>query len=368
MIENVEIYRQLQEHLDKMPIGFPKAKSGSDIRLLKHLFSPEEAKIAMLLRFGWLRDLEPLETIYERAKDTDLSINELEQILDRMVKNGSIMFKKEGGKKYFGNALLAVGMFEFQVDQLTEGFVKDFRDYYREVWLFEAIRVKGAQMRVIPVEHSIEPKHHIANYDDLEKLIESTEGPFMVINCICRQMKDILDEPCKKTSRRELCLGFGKGAQIFIDLERGRSISREDALEVLRKNEEDGLVLQPDDTLELCFICSCCSCCCENLSNYVLMPNPGSFIITNYFAEVDTELCSGCGTCVEICPMKAFKLKDEISILKRKRCIGCGNCVVKCPSEAINLEQKERQFTPFPTMDDLFDRIKARKKRLDEKK
>ena len=54
MTENVEIYRQLQEHLDKMPIGFPKAKSGSDIRLLKHLFTPEEAKIAIPVSYTHL--------------------------------------------------------------------------------------------------------------------------------------------------------------------------------------------------------------------------------------------------------------------------------------------------------------------------
>jgi len=67
--EDSDIYRKLQKHLDQMPIGFPRAESGSDIRLLKHLFTLEEAKIAIFLNFGWYRDIEPLDQIYGRIKN-----------------------------------------------------------------------------------------------------------------------------------------------------------------------------------------------------------------------------------------------------------------------------------------------------------
>ncbi len=364
---DIEVYRKLQEHFDKMPIGFPAVKSGSDLRLLKHLFTPEEAKIAMLLKFGWDRDLETLETIFKRAKKTEISIEELEQILDRMAKKGSIMSKREGDKTYYGNALLVVGMFEFQVNKLTKEFVKDFEEYYMEAWLPESMKVKAAQLRTIPVEQSIEPEHNVSTYDDLEKLLETTDGPIVIVNCICKQAKDVLETPCKVTERREICMGFGKMAQLYIDQGWGRQINNEEALDILRKNEEEGHVFQPDNSQNLSFICSCCGCCCENLTKLVLLPNPGDFSITNYYAEVDSDLCSGCGTCVEICPMKAISLKDDISLIKRKRCIGCGNCVAKCPEEAISLYKRERQFTPFPTMDYLFDRVMLRKMKLIEK-
>ncbi|MFX0042820.1 MAG: 4Fe-4S dicluster domain-containing protein [Candidatus Hodarchaeota archaeon] len=364
---DIGIYRKLQEHLDKMPVGFPAEKSGADIRLLKHFFTPEEAKIAMLLKFGWDRDLETVETIFARAKNSDLSIEELEQMLDKMAKKGSIMSKRDGGKKYYGNALLAVGMFEFQVNRLTKEFVKDFEEYYKVTWYPESIRVKAAQLRTIPVEKSIEPEHNISTYDDLEKLLETTDGPFTIINCICKQVKDELETPCKVTERREICMGVGTMAQLYIDQGWGRKINKEEVLDILRKNEEEGHVLQPDNSQNLSFICSCCGCCCENLTYLALLPNPGDFSITNYYAEVDSNLCSGCGTCVEICPMKAISLKDDISLIKKKRCIGCGNCVAKCPSEAIKLLKRERQFEPFPTMDYLFDRVKLRKMKLKEK-
>ena len=364
--EDSGIYRKLQQHLDEMPVGFPPVKSGADIRLLKHLFTPEEAKIAMFLKFGWDRDLEPLETIYERVRDIEISLKELEEILDKMVAKGSIMSKKDGGKKYYGNALLMIGMFEFQVNRLTKDFVKDYEDYFIQGWLPEAFRVKAAQMRTIPVEKSIEFEHNVSTYDNITKVVDEAEGPFAILNCVCRQVKDILEDPCKATDRREVCMASGIMAQLTIDQGRGRAITKEEALEILQKNQEEGLVIQPDNSQIFSFVCSCCSCCCENLSKYILLPNPANVVIANYYAEVDSDLCTGCGTCVEICPMKAIKLKDDISSIKRKRCIGCGNCAAKCPSEAISMNKRERQFTPFPSMDVLFDKVMQRKIRLKE--
>jgi ferredoxin len=258
-------------------------------------------------------------------------------------------------------------MFEFQVNNLTKEFIKDFEDYYVQGYLPEAFKVKAAQIRTIPVEKSIELEHNVSNYDNITKVLESSEGPFAIMNCVCRQLKDILGDPCKVTDRREVCMASGVIAQLTIDQGRGRSITKEEAFEILQKNQEEGLVLQPDNSQTFSFLCSCCSCCCENLSKYKLLPNPADVVIANFYAEVDSDLCTGCGTCVEICPMKAIKLKDDISSIKRKRCIGCGNCAAKCPSEAIRMLKRERQFTPFPSMDELFDKIMQRKINLKEK-
>ena len=62
MSEEVSIYRKLQEHLDPRPGGVPTPKSGVEIRILKHLFTPEEAEIATKLVFGY----ESPETISKR--------------------------------------------------------------------------------------------------------------------------------------------------------------------------------------------------------------------------------------------------------------------------------------------------------------
>jgi electron transport complex protein RnfB len=361
-----DVYRELQKHLDKMPIGFPATKSGSEIRVLKHLFTPQEAEIAMLLKFGWERDLETLDTIYGRVNNNYFSKKELGIKLDEMGRKGLIMTKRESNQTYYGNALLMVGIFEFQVNRLNKNFIKDFHDYFDEGWLSETLRLKGAQLRTIPVEKSIEFEPNINNFDKIQELLETTDGPYMVANCICKQLKDIEGQPCRVTSRRELCMGFGHVAKLYIDQGWGREITKEEAIDILTQNQEDGLILQADNSQKLTFICSCCSCCCEGLSRFLKIPNPGNMMITNFYAKVDMDYCTGCETCIQVCPMEAIKVNDGVAKIKNKRCIGCGNCVAKCPSKAIKLYKRERQFTPFATMDDLFDKIMERKIALEK--
>jgi ferredoxin len=353
-----------------MPIGFPKTEDGSDIKVLKHLFSPEEAEIATYLRFGWERDLETIDKIYERVKESgnelELNKSELEEKLDQMVQKGLLMFKNDNGTKRYGNALLMVGMFEFQVKQptLSKEFLKDFGNYFDSGWLAEAVKVKGAQLRTIPIEKSLDPEMNVNPYDDIKTIINKAKEPYAVIPCICKQAKDLLGSPCKITNRRDVCLAFDFAAKLYLEQGWARKISKEEVIDILEKNQEEGLVLQPDNSQKPTFLCSCCSCCCESLSRYLKMPRPADLSVTNYFAEVDDELCIGCGACVEICPMEAIKLKNEVSTIKLKRCIGCGNCIAKCPEDAIHLKKREKQFTPFPTMDDLFDKAAERKARF----
>jgi ferredoxin len=362
------IYEELKEHLDSFPIGYPSTKSGVEMELLKYFFTPEEARIATKLKFSWSRDLEPIETIYARAKDLGLTIAELESHLDNMAKKGVIHFKKDKGKYYYANAQFVIGMYEYQVNRLNKDFLNNFFKYLGIGLGLEVFGTKISQFRTIPVEKSITSEHHISTYDDLKTVIEEVEEPFVVINCICRQATDLLGSPCKVTDRREVCMGFGAMAHMYIEQGWGREISREEALEIQRKNEEDGLVLQAGNSLRPHFICSCCGCCCPVLTGTKNFPRPVQFFSANFFAEVDSELCSGCATCVDRCQMEAIKLVKDISKVNKKKCIGCGNCVPTCPEEAIQLRKKDKEIELPPTMDDLYDKILARKLELKGRK
>jgi Na+-translocating ferredoxin:NAD+ oxidoreductase RNF subunit RnfB len=158
-------------------------------------------------------------------------------------------------------------------------------------------------------------------------------------------------------------MGFGLAAQMYIDLGWAREINKEEALEILKKNEEEGLIFQPSNSQKVDFICSCCGCCCEALESYKLIPNPAGIVSTNFYANIDPDLCTGCGTCNDRCHMEAITLEDDVSSINREYCIGCGNCVSACPNEAIELLKKEKQFTPTLTMADYYDQnLKARTK------
>ncbi len=366
MTEN--IYRKLQEHLDKMPIGFPRAKSGADIRLLEYLFTPEEAKIATFLKFEWYRDVESLEQIYERIKNTGISLKDLERNLDNMAKKGSILSKREGKKKYFGNALVIIGLYEYQVNKLTTEFLNVLNEYISEVWGAEANPTDYHQLRVIPVDVSFDSELNIAPYDNVKKIIEDCDGPFVKINCVCRQEMEFHGEPCKMTKHNDNCLGLGDMAQMYIDQGWGTQISKEETLEILHRNQEEGLIFRPSNSQKVDFICSCCYCCDGGISSLRNLPNPADFVDSNYYSQIDPELCTGCGTCLERCQVKAITLIDDIASIDLKRCIGCGNCIIVCPSEAISLHQKEEQYIPPQTMDDLYDMILIEKTKLKERK
>jgi electron transport complex protein RnfB len=355
-LNDLEIYLKLQEHLNKVTICFPHSKSGVEIRLLKYLFTPKEAKIATMLKFAW-KELETLENIFERAKHLGYTIEELEDCLDRMARKGAIMALKKGKTKTYGNANFIVGMADYQVNKLTKEFVKDSKKYLYEAYLMDLGKITIPQTRIIPIEQKIEPDFGIINYDDFKDIFDKSEPPYMVTNCVCRQGCDILGQPCKITKRREVCISFGHAAQRYIEQGWGRQITKEETLEILRKNHNEGLIHQINNAQKPDFICSCCTCCCEGLKILKSLPNPGDLIKTNYYAQIDPELCKGCGTCIDHCQMEAISVKDEISTILKKRCIGCGYCINICPTEAIRLHKKDTLYVPPLTGKELYEEI-----------
>lgn len=55
-------------------------------------------------------------------------------------------------------------------------------------------------------------------------------------------------------------------------------------------------------------------------------------------AKVKTEDCTGCGICVDECPVTAIELKNEKAHIDEEECTDCGSCVDSCPSNAISME------------------------------
>jgi heterodisulfide reductase subunit A-like polyferredoxin len=154
-------------------------------------------------------------------------------------------------------------------------------------------------------------------------------------------------------------MGFRDFGDLMARTGWGRSISKEEALEIAAKNEEDGLVLQPCNQQEIQAICSCCGDCCGALKAIKTLPRPAEFVASNYFAQVKADLCDGCGICVDRCQMEAVAVQDDVARVNRDRCIGCGLCVPKCPSESIHLVKKEKELVPPKDMDAMFEAIKA---------
>ncbi len=156
MLDQDSVYRDLQRHLDKMPISFPATQSGAEIRLLKHFFTPQEARVAALLS---PLVLEPLDRIYRRARRHGLSLSreELQTVLDRMLFKGTLLAYSEGYKerRYKNAGFTAGGTFDFQVNRFSKAIQEDHEEYVQEAFAKVEVGVKRVpQLRTIPVERA----------------------------------------------------------------------------------------------------------------------------------------------------------------------------------------------------------------------
>ncbi len=360
-----DVYRRLQQHLDKMPVGYPATTSGVELRVLKHLFTPVEAELAITLSMI----LEPVKAILRRAKNLKMTAQEVGQHLDAMVSKGLIHGGKDPqtGEAFYGNAPLIVGFYEYQAGRLTKEFVNDVEEYFDETFFkkewFESI----PQIRTIPSEQSIEVnqslefRNEVAAYDDIEKLIENAKPPYSVTECICRQVNDMRSGPC--THSKEVCMQFGGGARWWLSLGVAREISKDEVIKILKKAQNEGLVLQPFNAQKPLGLCCCCGDACGILTRVKQYPRPADLVSSNYYAEVNPDLCTGCGTCATRCHMDA-PVVDDVSKINLDRCIGCGVCVSTCPEKAIHMVKKEKQWVPPPNTKELFMEIMKHKANL----
>ena len=361
MEKNEQAYIKLQRHLDRQAVGFPATKSGSEIRILKHIFTPQEAEIATCLTYK----CEPLEMVFERAGHLVESPEKLSKLLESIEKKGGIESKIKDGKRLYCNAPLVVGMYEFQLGRLTSEFIKDFDEYTSDKKFgIEFISTKLPQMRTIPIAKSIQPQHHVSTFDEVAVLLQQAEAPFAIFECICRQKKALGGEPCRVTDRKETCFAVGNMAQAILRSGIGREITLDESMSILDQNQKQGLVLQPSNTEKAEFICSCCGCCCGMLGMHKNLPKPVDFWASNFYAVVDTDACDGCGNCEKRCQVGAASVSEEKkqSSIDLNRCIGCGLCIPTCPKKAISLQKKPTEVTPPETREDLYDIIMSNKK------
>lgn len=360
MKESEQIYHDLRKHLDKQAVGFPATKSGAEIRILKRLFTPEEARLAMRLTY---RPCSAQE-FYENVKPEGMTLADLEKTLEGMRDKGAIGRVKKENKYHYYTWSLVIGMYEMQLGKLTPEFINDVAEYFNDRnFGLSLLSTKLPQMRTIPVGKSITVEHHVTSYDNVREIINETEGPIAINECICRQVAAMNGKPCQKTSRHETCMCFGEWAEYGIEEGISRSISKEEALDIMRQAEEEGLVLQPSNNQKVEFICACCGCCCGMLSMHKIIPKPVDFWAANFYALVDAEKCNTCGTCVERCQVNAVGINEKtgVSSVNLDRCIGCGNCVITCPSEAITLAKKEKETVPPDDAESLYRTIAENK-------
>jgi len=357
--ESHKVYKKLQKHLDKQPVGFPATASGVELRLLREAFTADEAGLALLMDYKF----QPFGQIFEKVKGLGITEATVQAMLDNMERHGAIFVKMVDEKKQYALHPYAVGIFEMKLPTMTANYYMDFRKYSYQSFGLAFLSTGLPQMRVIPVAKSVTPDLHIATYDEIRELVLQNDGRIGVADCVCRKGRDTIGRSCKETDRREVCIGFADFHDMYTRNGFGRSITKEEAFEILDQNEKEGLVLMPSNTQEAQFVCSCCKCCCSCLEGVSLLANPAEFVKNNYHAALNAEKCVGCGKCGAACKMEAIQMTEKKAVaIDLDRCIGCGVCVAACKSGALALAKKEAQTVPPKDMDTLYEEIMKQKK------
>jgi NAD-dependent dihydropyrimidine dehydrogenase PreA subunit len=192
----------------------------------------------------------------------------------------------------------------------------------------------------ITIDKTIEsPEDMILPTQTVQEIVEKYDD-IAVGSCYCRNHAKVLGNPCKQTDIKESCFTFGKSARHTAKHGFARLISKEEALEILEKIRDDGLVhkvmhLRANPELREDAICNCCTDCCPQAGGFMITPTAN---YTNYLAEINPDLCISCGTCVEKCHQLIIELnEDGIAERDEEKCIGCGVCAYLCPENAISM-------------------------------
>jgi len=349
-----DVYRQLQRHLDRMPVPFPETESGIEISLLKRLFDEEEANIALKLSAV----TESIDRIHKRFREGEISKDLLISKLDGLAKKGAIQAVRNPKRgMLYGKLPLAIGIFEYQVDRITKEVAEDFFRYEEEGFADALLKSKTKQMRTIPINIDIKPEFLVGNYDNARAIIEKSKGPFAVMNCVCRQAKEKMGQPCRQTEIMETCFTIGDSASFMMERGVARNLEKDEILDLITRAENEGMVLQPANNQDPGFICCCCGCCCGVLTAAKKYPNPSEFLQTNFYAEIDPERCIACGECILLCQLDAIVPVNNHTEVLNNRCIGCGVCLNACDTEAITLMKKEKETVPPKTSKDMYMRM-----------
>ncbi len=333
------LYQDLAKHLDSLPEGYPATESGVELHILKYLFIPEYARLAVHLQ----PMPQPAEAVAQRA---GMDVVKVAEMLEDMSAKGLIFSLKPPVKEpMYMAAPFVIGIWEYQLNRLEPEFNRMGREYMPEFQ--KASGHLPPQLRTIPVEKSIEAKAEVLVYEQARELVKG-QKKIVVSPCICRKEHKMMGEGCDKPL--ESCLSFGWGADYYERNGLGRAIDEAEALAVLQRAEETGLVLQPSNAQKIVALCCCCGDCCETLKAFKRHPKPASLASSAFVACVNQDECIGCETCLERCQMEALTIDDNsVAVVNLDRCIGCGLCVTTCPTEAISLERKpEGQIRSVP--------------------
>ncbi len=287
---------------------------------LAPLCTDEQAEIA--IKMG-KRKPRTFEQIKKLTKCTDDAW--LQKQLDEMAYNGIIEYNWENPQKekQYVLPMFVPGSAEFSNmnskvledhPEMGRFFERMSRLPLEKITPMVPLGGAGIGMHVIPVEKAIGMENKSVSVEHISHWLAKYEGKYAASPCSCRMSRKTYDEGCADDPEG-WCLAVGDMADYVVETNKGgRYVSKEEALAILQKAEDNGFVHQItniDGEDKIFAICNCNVNVCYALRTSQLFNTP-NMSRSAYRAHVDADKCVACGRCVEFCPAGAVKLGQKL--------------------------------------------------------
>ncbi len=348
-------YRKLEERINRAPQGAPPSKLLYEIYSM--LFSEQEAEFVALM------PIKPFDA-EKAAKLWKQPLTQTQNMLDGLASRGLLMDIEDNGKSIYILPPPMAGFFEFSlmrirsdIDQkkLSELFYKYItveEDFIKDLMTGGETQLGRTFVneKALPTDKGI----HVLDHEKATHVID-TATHIGVGVCYCRHKMQHLGKACD--APMDICMTFNEVAESLTKHGVARAIDKSECHKLLEQAYEHNLVQFGDNARQdVAFICNCCGCCCEALiasRRFGVLMN----VHTNFIPTLDTARCTGCGLCVEVCPVEALGLIDANDAHQPKKkkarlvesaCLGCGVCVRNCPRNCLQLKERENKIiTPL---------------------
>jgi len=349
-------YRRLVERLNRFPQGAPPSELL--YRILEMLFTEREAGLVSAL------PIKPFTTV-KAARAWKMPPARAQAILDELASRAILLDVERDGQRTYVLPPPMAGFFEFSMmrirDDIDQKLLAELFYQYLNVEdeFITALFAHGETQlgRTFVAEPALAPELElqVLDHERASWVVESASCIGVGV-CYCRHKMLHMGRAC--AAPLDICMTFNGVADSLTRHGFARKVCTAECLGLLEQARAQRLVQFGENVRqEVSFICNCCGCCCEAMIAARRFGHLQPVHTTNYLPHVEIVTCTGCGSCVNACPVQAMTLvsaNDPASPRRRtarldaELCLGCGVCVLACRHHNLSLEARgERVLTPL---------------------